>query len=442
MIEAPTSLRKAALLIRSLDADSAAVLLGQLSPSEAKTVRMAIQDLGDFEPGEQSAIRDELQRNAKSMSGSASAVETTSVQSEPNPVSTSGGVELELPFDLESDTDQWLEDKTEFHFSPSTTQSPVEKAATVAPAISSATQPFAWLEGGDLPAAAMMLQREHLSTVAVVLSYLPAQQAGELLTALPHGRRAAALERLADLGDSDRASLEVIEKELADWIAKRKTEQRRQANRLETVKAILQHSSHEATTAVLAEIASRDRGLANRLKGMPNSSVTSGSSRISPPAPTRPTPTHQAPKRVAKQVASLSSQRAVSESAMISSPAPIPVVAPTITFKPVPPAPRFDFPHLTELSRQDIAKLFQHCQAEQLVLALAGSSDALTKHVTSHLPRTVGKELRRRIDQLSTIRLLDVTAAQEQIGETAAQLIVKGQLSAKLTQYFQTSIPA
>ena len=51
------TLRKAALLIRSLDADSSAVLLGQLFDDEAQAVRRAIRDLGEVDPLEQEELR-------------------------------------------------------------------------------------------------------------------------------------------------------------------------------------------------------------------------------------------------------------------------------------------------------------------------------------------------------------------------------------------------
>src|SRR5262245_35349882 len=55
------SLRKAAVLIRSLDADTAATMLAQLSPAEAKRVRLAIQSLGGpVDPDEQADVMAEL----------------------------------------------------------------------------------------------------------------------------------------------------------------------------------------------------------------------------------------------------------------------------------------------------------------------------------------------------------------------------------------------
>src|SRR4029077_18258853 len=62
MNSTPTNLRKAAILIRSLDADTSAKLLAQLSPAEAKSLRIAIQSLGPVEADERDDVAAEFRR--------------------------------------------------------------------------------------------------------------------------------------------------------------------------------------------------------------------------------------------------------------------------------------------------------------------------------------------------------------------------------------------
>ena len=57
-----TNLRKAAILIRSLDADTAAALLAQLSPAEAHVVRQSIQSLGSVDDEERADVSAEFRR--------------------------------------------------------------------------------------------------------------------------------------------------------------------------------------------------------------------------------------------------------------------------------------------------------------------------------------------------------------------------------------------
>jgi len=310
--------------------------------------------------------------------------------------------------------------------------------------------PFAWLEGGDLPSLAAMLEREHLSTVAVVLSYLAPKQASQLLTLLPFGRRAAALERLADLGESDRASLEVIEKGLAKWIAERKIEQQRKANRLSSVKAILQHSTQAASQTLLAEIAGHDQELAKRL----------GAGRSASPPPRAGS--NPLPRSVSNDSTSNHSTIAAQAASLTGVPAPRREMHPTRdsqsasggvsgaeegTDRKKEAAPRsvsmpqFEFSRLTSFGRKEIALLFQQSQAECVVLALAGATEEVTAHVERQLPRNISKELRRRMHNLPAIRLSDVTAAQKQIGHVAARLIASGRLSVGLAAPNRSATP-
>src|SRR3954454_22022132 len=54
------NLRKAAVLLRSLDADTAAVMLGRLSTEEAATIGAAMRAVGQVETGEQADVVAEL----------------------------------------------------------------------------------------------------------------------------------------------------------------------------------------------------------------------------------------------------------------------------------------------------------------------------------------------------------------------------------------------
>ncbi len=57
MTNVDPNLRKAAVLLRSLDADTAAVMLGQLSAEEAATIRAAMRAVGQVETGRASRCR-------------------------------------------------------------------------------------------------------------------------------------------------------------------------------------------------------------------------------------------------------------------------------------------------------------------------------------------------------------------------------------------------
>lgn len=83
MTTSNANLRRAAILIRSLDADAAAKLLGQLSTAEAKSLRLAMQSLGSVAADERAEVLAAFQQGK--------------VLPEPK---VAGGVELELSHDL------------------------------------------------------------------------------------------------------------------------------------------------------------------------------------------------------------------------------------------------------------------------------------------------------------------------------------------------------
>ena len=60
MTNVDPNLRKAAVLLRSLDTDTAAVMLGQLSAEEAATIRAAMRAVGQVETDEQADVAAEL----------------------------------------------------------------------------------------------------------------------------------------------------------------------------------------------------------------------------------------------------------------------------------------------------------------------------------------------------------------------------------------------
>jgi flagellar motor switch protein FliG len=371
--EVSNSLRKAALLLRSLDADSATVLLSQLSAEEARAVRQAMRELGEVDPLEQEELRDELRG-------------TRGVK-EPN---VFGGVELDFSTEA-SDIESYYESL------------PIPTPATRIP------EPFDWLEGNDLPSLAAMLDREHLSTVAVVLSHLPPDRASQVLAALPLSRRAAALERLADLGESDRASLEVIERQLADWIATQKAERQRRADRLRSIKSILEHSPRATCDSVLAELARSNQELATEV----------GPAHYKLPA--RKSSIREAvPHSYGEQAGSLWQNRRQPPVVELSTQLPVEmvVVEPVTT----PPVPETPFEIITTLSAEQLTDLFRHCSVDRVVLALAGASDEVCQQVERQLPRSIGKELRRRMHSLASVRLSELTQAQREVATKAAEL--------------------
>lgn len=341
-----TNLRKAAILIRTLDSDTAAGLLAQLTPAEAKEVRLAIQALGAVEDDERADVSAEFRRsNAVAAEGS------------------HRGVELD--------------------FSTSVTAN-IETSYETRPA----ARPFEFLEHARVESLVPYLAREHAQTVAVVLSYLAPARAALVLAALPEKLQADAIERLSILGSTDPATLEVLERELADWVARQQATRVRPTQRTETVAAILAAADQSARGEILANLLKHNRDLANQLS----------------PKPITPVHTPIAPAIVE-----------------------VPVAPPVIHDpRPEPVAPALPRIHIDDLARFDsaaLAAVLQSVDAEVLTLALVGASDSLVERITSQMPRKVAKAFRQRLYCVGPTRLRDVEAAQHEVTSVAAHII-------------------
>jgi flagellar motor switch protein FliG len=227
------------------------------------------------------------------------------------------------------------------------------------------------------------LAREHVQTIAVVLSYLRPTRAAEVLAALPSRLQAETLERLSALGESDPASLTVLERELAAWLTSQQAGRSRRARRTDAVAAILAAAQQTSRHVILDNLKQHNGRLAEEIAGLLPKRPQPQSIPVDLPPP-QPKP---APR-----------------------PAPAPPVAPTL---------RFD--DLTQLDTEELSAVLRQIDANVLVLALAGSSDELVAQVTGRMPRKVAKAFCRQLRHMGPTRLRDVEAAQTAVAEVATR---------------------
>lgn len=350
MNNSSANLRKAAILIRSLDADAAAAMLSRLSPAEAKEVRLAIHQLGEIDVDERADVHAEFRRSGRV------------AQQDPRQA-----VELQL----------------------TTTTPPQSQAAPVA-VHRSTPRPFEFLEQARIESLVPYLSREHAQTVAVVLSYLAPSRAAQVLAALPEKLQADAVERLSLLGDTDPSTLEVLERELADWVARQQATRTRPTQRIDTVAAILAAAEEPTRREILGNLVKHNRELAQQ---------------VVPPAPKptlrkEPTPTPiPLPPAIIPQSSILDHQSSI------------------------PPLPTL---HLDDLIRFDAAALtavLKSVDAEVLCLALVGANEALVERITAQMPAKVAKAFRQRLHACGPTRLRDVETAQHEVAAVAARIV-------------------
>lgn len=360
-----SNLRKAAVLMRSLDAEITAALLAQLSPAEAAAIRGAMRDLGPVEPEEQADVFAEFRR-------------VSPRTAEPD----ARGVELEL--------------------TPAGSR-PELSAARASESVATDGQRFKFLERASVKSLAAYLAREHAQTIAVVLSHLPPERAASVLAALPEKLQANAIERLSALGETEPEILTTLEHELADWAAKRTCGHAEFGGRRQAIAAILAAADVKTRGGILANLNTHNPALADQISDVEYARVGRPKSHDNSKSKPRPNAveTYTATARPATQ--------------RLTRPIP----------SPQPLAPRFDFDQLIDLDGRALAAVLSAADSKVLALALTGSQDKLVDRICEQMPKRIARTFRRELRQLGPTRLSDVEAAQNSIAEIAATTIAE-----------------
>jgi flagellar motor switch protein FliG len=229
------SIRKAAVLVASLDADTADLLLAQMPDEQADQVRRAVLDMGDIDPSEQRAVLDEFFRIGPLSSPA-----------------DSGSLNLDE------------------HLLAGSLSRP-DEYVPAAPQISnhdrSTRAPFSFLHDASPESLLPLLEREHPQVVALVLAHLPPERAGHLLARLPANMQTDVVRRLVDLEETDPLVLRDVELAVEAWIEKRNPRQRMAG--ISAVSAILNASEAAARRQILHNLTVHNRPLAHKLTPPP-----------------------------------------------------------------------------------------------------------------------------------------------------------------------------
>jgi flagellar motor switch protein FliG len=198
-------IRKAAILVASLEQAAADTLLDQMGPERAARVRQAMVDLGDVDPGEQQRVIEEFFRVRPMM-----------------PQEHPPGIELD-------------------------------------------GRPFQFLQETAADKLARALSGERAQTIALVLSHLPPEQAGSVLARLPASQQVEVIRRLVDLEETDAEILREVERGLQARLSQQVQMQRNRVAGLPAVDGILKACDTQVVVQILDNLAAYDQPLAERL---------------------------------------------------------------------------------------------------------------------------------------------------------------------------------
>ena len=380
----PTAIRKAAILMRNLEPEAAALLLAELSPGEARAVRAAIRELGDVDQHEHQGVVEELRSRANS---------PQTIAGENN------GVELQLNSVAANQAEP---EPTVYH-----TRYAVES--------SSHDNPFAAvpeLDDVDAATLAKYLVRENAGVVAVVLSYLPGDRAAAVLAELPFGLRVEAMDRLAELGEGDTESLRVLAADLARWIQQQRNEQRRQATRMAAIQGILDATAPDSRNGLVDELSQRGRDWATAL----SASSTDASEPEAPIEAQVPTSArHDEDELVVEQPANV--DNAEPQIAVVDTSDEVESIT-SLSLRPL----SVPFEVFDRLEAPLLAQVMKRTPPRQLLLALAGATESLQQRIETLIPARQVKQLRRRLESLGPTSLREVEQAQLSMARTASDL--------------------
>lgn len=233
MNERHNTLRKAAILVASLEPDAAEALLAQMSVEQARTLREAAAMLGDMDDGEQAAVIDEFFRIGPML-----------------PEDQPPGI------DLQSRIAEQVARSAERSFRMEEPRSARNEYDG---------KPFRSLRHTAGATLGAKLRNEHPQTIAVVVSHLPPESGAELLASLPSSLQAEVAWRLVDLEEADPEIVREIEHGLESWLAEQERSSRRRSAGMMALENILAAADPLQHEMLLANLARHDRSLAAQL---------------------------------------------------------------------------------------------------------------------------------------------------------------------------------
>ena len=259
-------LRKAAVLVASLDTAAADAVLDQLTPDEARQVRDLVVEMDDIDQREQRRVIDEFFENGPGKTGP-----------------RRSGLDGDLPTAFSPDVE--LGGRLAQFTARSAEPGAETRAAAGHHVPMVGGQPFRFLQETEadhdhdhgymvpdmVPALVRVLGSERPQTIALVLAHLAPVRAGAVLARLPGAVQVEVIRRLVDLEETDPAILHEVEEALRSRLSSTTSVemQRRRVAGLHAVAGILRATDGGVGMQILDNLASRDRALAEKLGPRP-----------------------------------------------------------------------------------------------------------------------------------------------------------------------------
>ncbi|MHB8955777.1 MAG: FliG C-terminal domain-containing protein [Pirellulaceae bacterium] len=369
------TLRKAAILVSSLDVRSADALLDEMAPEQATRVRNAVMELGEVDPQEQQQVMRDFVRHAPQPSRHADPA-----------------VELDLSFSPRLPSQASSIPATSAH-------GPHETGAI----------PFGFLDHVEAEELAQVLMREHPQTAAIVISHLPPSRAADVLRRLPSSLQSVALIRIARLESLSRDVVRDIEHEMQAFLQHRQQIEPVAAQGVATIRAILEATSAPERQTLLGELARQDQTLARHFGEAATMTNTQSPSQTT--APATESTVHPPAGHRFDLWSSTEHAPPLEEPGNVAGPRLL------------------NFSDLEKLEDAALAQVLHESSPHTALLALAGASHDFVERILQQLPARDAGLLQRKMQQLGPIRLDDVEHAQKRLADVAQRLVEEGEIA-------------
>jgi flagellar motor switch protein FliG len=356
-------IRRAAILVASIDEALAEQMLDSLPASEATKILAEVDRIGEIDPDEQRDVLDEFRRAGRRDNEPANAVEFT--YSAPQPV----------PFE--------------------------QTAGAVPPAATPADDAAAAAEAALI---ADLLSAEHPQTIAVALSRMAHDQGAAVFAVLAPALQGEVLERLANLQITDESAVTDLETELHQRIELQRQRRTRAAAGAEMARRIVAKTAPTQRDSLLARLSPRDA----LLTVAPTESVPATLSE-------QQTLELQAAIQQARELVAAQEELLDEDHGSFEAWTEGPADGDDFVLP-------FDSALLEDRSRDlerlsDAALLraLQAADERTVQLALACSSERFLRRVAAKLPRAAAGRLRMAVRSIGPTRLIDLRAAQHEL---------------------------
>lgn len=372
------AIRKAAILIATADRQTADALLERLEPEQAAAVRRCVVQLQDVDNLERDDVLSEFAESRVIMPATpAAAYAATSRLPQSTPQPVNRLVPLGDPAGIDLGSDAVIQLRIPGQI--------LDEAATQKSNTAAAEGPFISIENAEPRDLAQFLSCEHPQTVAVVFSHLQPSQAATVLQELSADKRADVLERLTRLDETDEETIQEVERGLQAWLTEQvKRTQRRRAG-MSAVAKIIEAGSADFRRELLADLADRDVGLANQVHPNAISMTTSPATDSRGRAP--------------------------------------------LTLE-----------QISRLNSSTLFEILDTCDRDTLVFALAGAEPETVSDLLGVVGLADGRELRAAIANLGPVRLADVDAGQQRLGELAAARLQPQRIDERVESTFARAV--